>query len=118
MAVSVAVCEIFNVKEWRDLELRLGVVQGVLYSFTFDKEDSDRVWQERFLVTRNPLPNSRVQRLLSEDKKLGYRRGCAMLLRFFLTLNNVVTLKSGLSLNVIETGAFESLSTVSYIRLQ
>ena len=28
MAVSVAVCEIFSVKEWRDLETRLGVVQG------------------------------------------------------------------------------------------
>ena len=28
VAVSVAVCEIFNVKEWRDLETRLGVVQG------------------------------------------------------------------------------------------
>jgi len=28
MAVSVAVCEIFSVKQWRDLETRLGVVQG------------------------------------------------------------------------------------------
>ena len=28
VAVSVAVCEIFSVKEWCDLELRLGVVQG------------------------------------------------------------------------------------------
>ena len=28
MAVSVAVCEIFSVKEWRDLENRLGVVQA------------------------------------------------------------------------------------------
>jgi len=28
MAVSVAVCEIFSVKEWRDLQTRLGVVQG------------------------------------------------------------------------------------------
>jgi len=28
MAVSVAVCDIFGVKEWRYLELRLGVVQG------------------------------------------------------------------------------------------
>ena len=28
MAVSVAVCEIFRVKESRDLETRLGVVQG------------------------------------------------------------------------------------------
>jgi len=28
MAVSVAVCEIFSVKEWRDLELGLGFVQG------------------------------------------------------------------------------------------
>jgi len=28
VAVSVAVCEIFSVKEWRDLETRLGVVQG------------------------------------------------------------------------------------------
>ena len=28
MAVSVAVCEILNVKEWRDLENQVGVVQG------------------------------------------------------------------------------------------
>jgi len=28
VAVSVAVCEIFSVKEWRNLETRLGVVQG------------------------------------------------------------------------------------------
>ena len=28
VAVSVAVSEIFSVKEWRDLETRLGVVQG------------------------------------------------------------------------------------------
>ena len=28
MAVSVAVCEIFSVKQWRDLQTRLGVVQG------------------------------------------------------------------------------------------
>jgi len=28
VAVSVAVCEIFNVKEWRDLQTRLGVVQS------------------------------------------------------------------------------------------
>jgi len=28
MAVSVAVCEIFSVKEWRDLENWVGVVQG------------------------------------------------------------------------------------------
>jgi len=28
MAVSVAICEIFSVKEWRDLETRLRVVHG------------------------------------------------------------------------------------------
>jgi len=28
MAVSVAVCEIFSVKEWRDLENQVRVVQG------------------------------------------------------------------------------------------
>ena len=28
VAVFVTVCEIFSVKEWRDLENRLGVVQG------------------------------------------------------------------------------------------
>ena len=28
VAVSVAVCEIFSVKEWRDLETRLWVVQA------------------------------------------------------------------------------------------
>ena len=28
MAVSVAVCDIFNVKEWPDLERGLGFVQG------------------------------------------------------------------------------------------
>jgi len=28
MAVSVAVCETFNIKEWRDLENQVRVVQG------------------------------------------------------------------------------------------
>jgi len=28
VAVSVAVCEIFSVKQWRTLKTRLGVVQG------------------------------------------------------------------------------------------
>jgi len=28
VAVSVAVCDIFNVKEWRDLENQVRVVQG------------------------------------------------------------------------------------------
>ena len=28
MAVSVAVCDIFNVKDWPDLETGLGFVQG------------------------------------------------------------------------------------------
>jgi len=28
IAVSVAVCEIFSVKEWRDLEIQVRVVQG------------------------------------------------------------------------------------------
>jgi len=28
MAVSVAVCDIFSVKEWPDLEIGLGFVQG------------------------------------------------------------------------------------------
>jgi len=28
MAVSVAVCDIFNVKEWPDLEIGLGFIQG------------------------------------------------------------------------------------------
>ena len=28
MAVSVAVCQILSVKEWHDLETRLGAVQG------------------------------------------------------------------------------------------
>jgi len=28
MTVSVAVCEIFSVKEWRDLENQISVVQG------------------------------------------------------------------------------------------
>ena len=28
VAVSVAVCDIFSVNEWRDLTTRLGVVQG------------------------------------------------------------------------------------------
>ena len=28
VVVSVAVCEIFSVKEWHDIETRLGVIQG------------------------------------------------------------------------------------------
>ena len=37
MAVSVAVCEIFSVKEWRNLENRLGFVQGHWKWHNFDR---------------------------------------------------------------------------------
>jgi len=38
MAVSVAVCEIFSVKEWRvTLKTKLGVVQGQLKMAPFDR---------------------------------------------------------------------------------
>ena len=37
MAVSVAVCEIFSVKEWRDLENRVRVRSRSLEMATFDR---------------------------------------------------------------------------------
>ena len=37
MAVSVAVCEIFNVKEWRDLEKRVRICSRSLEMAPFDR---------------------------------------------------------------------------------
>ena len=37
VTVSVAVCEIFSVKEWRDLETGVGFVQGQLKMALFDR---------------------------------------------------------------------------------
>jgi len=37
MAVSVAVCEIFSVKEWRDVENRVSVRSRSLETATFDR---------------------------------------------------------------------------------
>ena len=36
MVVSVAVCDIFNVKDWPDLQTRLGFVQGH-WKWTIDR---------------------------------------------------------------------------------
>ena len=74
MAVSVAVCEIFSVKEWRDLENQ---VRG--HSMSLKMVPFDRPCVTFYLV---PFAS-------------------------YLTLNNTVTLKSGLE--VIETGAIRKL---------
>jgi len=68
VAVSVAVCEIFNVKEWRDLENQVRGRSRLLKMVPFDR----------------PYWSAMVNIALS----------CTIF--DFLTLNNIVTLKSGL----------------------
>jgi len=67
MAVSVAVCEILSVKEWRDLENQVRGRSRSLKMAPFDRPCD-------FLLVGSILYNFRV----------------------FLTLSNTVTLKSGL----------------------
>ena len=72
MAVSVAVCEIFSIKEWRDLENQVRGRSTSLKMAPFDRPCD-------FLL-------------------VGHCKYSSILYHFrvFLTLNNIVTLKSGL----------------------
>ena len=72
MAVSVAVCEIFSVKEWRNLENQARGRSRSLKMAPFDRPHVTFYW------------SAMVTTALS----------CTILR--YLTLNNIVTLKSGL----------------------
>ena len=72
MAVSVAVCEIFSVKEWRDLENQVRGRSRSLKMVPFDRPYATFHW--------SAIVNIALSCTIFE----------------FLTLNNIVTLKSGL----------------------
>jgi len=72
VAVSVAVCEIFNVKEWRDLENQVRGCSRSLKMAPFDKQYATFYWLAIATIALS----------------------CTIF--EFLTLNNIVTLKSGL----------------------
>ena len=69
MAVSVAICEIFSVKEWRDLKNQVRGRSRSLKMAPFDRPYATFYWS----AIVNVVPFSS-----------------------YLTLNNIVTLKSGL----------------------
>ena len=69
MAVSVAVCEIFSDKEWRDLENQVRGHSRSLKMAPFDRPHGTFYWSA--IVTLVPFSS-------------------------YLTSNNIVTLKSGL----------------------
>jgi len=73
MAVSIAVCDIFSVKEWRDLENQVRGRSRSLKMAPFDRPYATFHW------------SAIVNIALS----------CTFWV-FFLTLNNIVTMKSGL----------------------
>jgi len=73
MAVSVAVCEIFSVKEWHDLENQ---VRGRLKSLKM-------------------APLDRPYATLYWSAIVNIALSCTIF-ELYLTLNNIVTLKSGL----------------------
>jgi len=72
MAVSVAVCEIFNVKKWRDRENQVRGHSRSLKMAPFDRPYA--TFYSSAIVTR----------------------ALSVPLSSYLTLNNIVTLKSGL----------------------
>jgi len=74
VAVSVAVCEILSVKEWRDLENRVRGRSRSLKMVPFDRAYATFYW------------SAIVNIALS----------CTVPFSSYLTLNNIVTLKSGL----------------------
>jgi len=87
MAVPVAVCEIFSVKEWRDLEHQVWGRSRSIKMAQFDRPCD-------FLLVRHCKYSSSVL----------YH------FRVFLTLNNIMTLKSRLEVTqCIETGAIRKL---------
>ena len=71
VAVSVAVCEIFSVKEWRDLENQVRGRSRSLKMASFDRPYETFYW--------SAIVNIALSCIMS-----------------YLTLNNIVTLKSGL----------------------
>ena len=71
VAVSVAVCEIFSVKEWRDLENQVRGRSMSLKMAPFDRPHATFYW--------SAIVNIALSSTI-----------------FDLTLNNIVTLKSGL----------------------
>jgi len=73
VVVSVAVCEIFNVKEWRDLENQVMGRSRSLKMAPFGRLYATFYW--------STIANIALSCTIFE---------------FFLTLNNIVTLKSGL----------------------
>jgi len=72
MTVSVAVCEIFSVKEWRDLENQVRGRSRSLKISPFDRPHATFYWSAIVNIALS-VPFSS-----------------------YLTLNNIVTLKSGL----------------------
>ena len=72
MAVSVAVCEIFSVKEWRDLENQVRCGSKLFKMAPFDRPYATFYWSTIVNITLY----------------------CAIF--EYLTLNNIMTLKSGL----------------------
>jgi len=73
VAVSVAVCKIFSVKEWRDLENQVRGRSRSLKMAPFDRLYATFYWSAIINIALS-----------------------CTIFEFFLTLNNIVTLKSGL----------------------
>jgi len=71
MAVSVAVCEIFSVKEWRDIENQVRSRSRSLKMAPLDRPYATFYWSAIVNIALVPFSS-------------------------YLTLNNIVTLKSGL----------------------
>jgi len=87
VAVSVAVCEIFSVKEWRDLENQVRGRSRSLKMASFGRPYATFYWSAVVNIALRLVPFSS-----------------------YFTLNNIVTLKSGLPKMV----PFESLGAVFY----
>jgi len=75
VAVSVAVCEIFSVKEWRDLENQVIGRSRSMKMAPFDKSYAILYWSGIVNIALYLVPFSS-----------------------YLTFNNIVTLKSGLEI--------------------
>ena len=94
MAVSVAVCEIFSVKQWRDLENQVRNRSRLLKMAPFDRPYAT--------FYRSALGHCTYSSILYH-------------FRVFLTLNNIMTLKSGLEITQsLKLVPLKSLGAVSY----